>query len=215
MAYVAISTQLRSDVAHAVSRLKDNEIATLKRPQPLNFTILPPEAMALVWGEYLHLKDVIPDEWKRKGNDVVFTYRGERENGDRISASARIDTLEKFFAPPGFNSYVTLDTMEGNPYIAPFWEYEVQAHDIKMRWNKVRDEVSAFLLKCKSLNEALKLWPDIKHYIPADYMERVNKKSEKAAAKESEAMEFLKNMDTDGALAALVMARMATAGAQQ
>jgi len=215
MAYVAISSQLKQDVASKISKLKDKETNTIKRPAPLMFQTLPQDAMQLLWGDKLHLQSQMPVEWQRKMDAVTFTYRFDHGSQRRLSANARIDTSVAFYAPPNTNGYITIDSIKGNPYILPFYEYEMQVGDITGRWNKIRDEVNAFLTKCKSLNEALKLWPDLSHYIPKEYIDRVSKKSEKAQAKESEAMEFLKNMDTDGALAALVMSRMAEAGVSQ
>jgi hypothetical protein len=68
--------------------------------------------------------------------------------------------------------------------------------------------VLSFLQHCKSLNEALKLWPDIRIYIPQRYLDKAETVTKKAKAAESTALEHLKSIDTDNAVASAVMLRM-------
>ena len=65
-----------------------------------------------------------------------------------------------------------------------------------------------FLEACKSLNEGLKLWPDLKYYIPEQYLKKVAEKVEKKK-RPSEALDALKEIDVDQIVANAVMARMA------
>jgi uncharacterized protein YdaU (DUF1376 family) len=91
--------------------------------------------------------------------------------------------------------------------------YHRQIADINSRWSKVQADVSKFLESCKSLNEAVKLWPDIKLYVPEQYIKRLNESvaREKKAQEANAALEALQSIDTDFAVAAVVGARMAQA----
>jgi hypothetical protein len=59
---------------------------------------------------------------------------------------------------------------------------------------------------CKSLNEALKLWPDVRIYIPKEFLERVERKVERTT--NSGGAEAIKKVDTDAAVSAAAIARM-------
>jgi hypothetical protein len=62
----------------------------------------------------------------------------------------------------------------------------------------------AFLGKCKSLNEALKLWPGVKMYIPREYIERVERKVERKVREK----EILEDTPVDTLTAAAIAARL-------
>jgi uncharacterized protein with von Willebrand factor type A (vWA) domain len=95
--------------------------------------------------------------------------------------------------------------------------YHRQVADINSRWKKVQNDVSKFLESCKSLNEAVKLWPDIKLYVPEQYLKRLNESvaREKKQQEANAALEALQSIDTDFAVAAAVGARLAQATAGQ
>jgi len=65
--------------------------------------------------------------------------------------------------------------------------------------------------KCKSLNEAIKLWPDVQRYVPKQFLDRVAKKAEKSAGAASQGAEALKGIDVDMVNTSVVLARMAGA----
>jgi hypothetical protein len=81
-------------------------------------------------------------------------------------------------------------------------------YDIAQRWDKVDKQIMDFLGKCKSVNEALKLWPQIEMYIPPEFITKVNEKKERNAAGPSQAAEALKALDTDHLTTAAVISRM-------
>jgi hypothetical protein len=76
--------------------------------------------------------------------------------------------------------------------------------EIKARWAKVEGDIMAFLGKCKSLNEALKLWPGVKMYIPREYIERVERKVERKVREK----EILDDTPVDTLTAAAIAARL-------
>jgi sugar-specific transcriptional regulator TrmB len=85
------------------------------------------------------------------------------------------------------------------------WSKEMSA--IEARWLKVRKQIVNFLKSCKSLNEALKLWPDVRIYIPDEFIKRVERKVEREVSI-SKAASALANVDTDAAISAAMTARL-------
>lgn len=88
-----------------------------------------------------------------------------------------------------------------------------------IRWNTVARQISTFLDSCKSLNEALKLLPDIERYVPPYYLERVGEKRGTSSAKKTdeearkaEVLAALKAVDIDTVRTSEVLARMASGG---
>jgi DNA polymerase elongation subunit (family B) len=97
-----------------------------------------------------------------------------------------------------------------HPLLIEARDLAVLRRECSKRWTKVQDQVLKFLGSCKSLNEAIKLWPDVRRYIPKDYLKRVDTKVEKTKTKSSGA-DALAGMDMDMVNTSLVLARMAGA----
>jgi hypothetical protein len=100
-----------------------------------------------------------------------------------------------------------------HPHFQAFADWRKLSIETDARWHLIKSEVLAFVDTCKSLNEAVKLWPDIKRYVSQDYVDRLDRvvdkvKSDKGAA----ALAKLKLMDLDRIAASTVVARLATAG---
>lgn len=213
MAYVAISNSLMDEVRSKIGRMKEAELDSLpKAVDTLTFSDAPHDFQKLVWGDHFHLKDTLPDSWKRYVPELIgfteFSYK-ERTMKSRLY----IKLANKFGSPPDQNSSYSYSFAipETHPDVAPVIEYIKQTTEVSDKWSDIRSKVTAFLQNCKSLNEAVKLWPDVRIYIPQSYMDRMLVKSERTAEKISKATEFLKQIDTDAAVAAAVGARMAGA----
>jgi hypothetical protein len=88
-------------------------------------------------------------------------------------------------------------------------KYKADHEAIVERYRKVREDVATFLNKCRSLNEALKLWPAIAAYVDKDYVEKVNEVKPKGERRISEAMDVLAKIDVDAVQATAVAARLA------
>ena len=212
MAYVAISNQLMDEVRSKINRMKEAEVNSIPAATDnLAFNYVPTDFEKLVWGEHYHLKDVIPSSWKRNVSDLCG-YTEYEHNGRTMKTRLYIKLANKIGVPPDQNSYTAHFLMtEDHPDMAPIIQRDKQIDDINTKWNAIHTKLRDFLNNCKSLNEAVKLWPDVRIYIPQSYMDRMLAKSERTAEKISKASEFLKQIDTDTAIAAAVGARMAGA----
>ena len=212
MAYVAISNQLMDEVRSKINRMKEAEVSSIPAATDnLAFNYVPTDFEKLVWGEHYHLKDVIPSSWKRNVSELCG-YTEYEHNGRTMKTRLYIKLANKIGVPPDQNSYTAHFSMtEDHPDMAPIIQRDKQVDDVNIKWNAINGKIRDFLVNCKSLNEAVKLWPDVRIYIPDSYMKRMLAKSERTAEKISKASEFLKQIDTDTAIAAAVGARMAGA----
>ena len=75
---------------------------------------------------------------------------------------------------------------------------------IQEKWDKVNKDIQAFLSKCKSLNEALRLWPALKVYVPEEYIDRVNHKVERRQRE----TEIIESVDIGELTAAAIAAKL-------
>ena len=220
MAYVAISQQLREDVSRTIRAKMNVEQSMLTKPSN---PILQPDDPRLIqkfWGEHAKLRELIPQSWCVKIDNLQLSATYEEFPGD--SASTRTLNVSAsimggyHYAPPKAETYypklhVTCD----DPDVIEHIEYEKAFRAITLKWNKISTDVNQFLLNAKSLNEALKLWPDLRIYIPQNYIDRLGVKHEKQAKAESRAMEILKQIDTDAAVASAVTLRIMQATIEQ
>lgn len=214
MAYVAISGQLMDEVRGKINRMKEAELNSLPpSTDNLSFSYVPHDYEAMVWGEHLHLKSVIPATWMRYVEEIRGTTEfTHNERTHKASLYVKLSTRVPAPPIPNASSYRAEITMpETHPDMAVVIERNRQVLDITDKWSALSSKIRDFLNNCKSLNEAVKLWPDVRVYIPDSYMKRMLVKSERTAEKISKASEFLKQIDTDHAIAAAVSARMAGA----
>lgn len=215
MAYVAISSDLRENVRRNIEGMKRRELhaaAPKEKTEEVRLHQVTPQHLELVWGEHLHLKPIIPQKWCRKVQTVYLNAERKIEDTD-VRATMTYEFPDTIPAPPGSEHYIRKDVGEEFPGMKELLDAAVNRREIELRWNKVHDQVTTFIKNCKSLNEALKLWPDVKLYIPQNYLDRVEQKTTKP--KESRAAEVLKQIDTDIATASVVGLRFVEAAKEQ
>jgi hypothetical protein len=84
------------------------------------------------------------------------------------------------------------------------WEENKQVTTIKEKWAKVEKDILEFLNKCKTLNEAVKLFPGVRLYVQHDDLERLDRKVERL----SERKKIVAEMATDELTAAAIAAKL-------
>lgn len=220
MAYVAISERLRDDVRMSIRSKQSQELALI--PKPSLPTIQPddPRVIERFWGEHAHLRTQIPLEWCSKIDSLQFTTTYEQVPGDpestnNMNVSVSIVGGVIRGAPKCDTYYPRIAVPADAPEVVDHVATAQQQYAVMTKWNKVGTDVMNFLTSCKSLNEALKLWPDVRIYIPQSYIDKAEEKTVKAKAAESKAMEILKQIDTDHAVSSAVMVRILQANSQQ
>lgn len=231
MAYVGINDRFMHEVARHINRIRDEEIEKRCTQEQIKLRGLEDWLTEKSWLGHYNLKELMPDNWIRKHNrfDIYF-FVDTTDNSVAALQSRRANSsvstnnvvscsveLDKEIPVPPYTDYsyhrpdlyVPLTPDEQLPdEIRAYIDASSLRTEIRQRWNDVVKTVKNFLDNCKSLNEALKLWPQLRTYIPSEYLERVDKKSSKAQAEESKAAEFLKSIDTGSIQASAVMARL-------
>jgi hypothetical protein len=231
MAYVAITANLIHATKNIINIMRDAEVTALG-----DFEFVPSGELVdalekKFWGEHHHLIALIPDTWQRESRSTVgFKIRG-RVDGNMFSTyKLRANLPRAMRIPPkdrerdqisrfaDYEQQIWLDLDSvfvqelGLPaeMTAPLQERADALASFHARWKKVETEIVAYLEGSKSLNEALKLWPQVAVYIEKGYLDKVKVKSDRSATA-SRAAELLQKMDTENAMLSAVSARMAQA----
>lgn len=217
MAYVAISGNLVASVKNHMDRMYEKDKNSIPVvDSTLDVNTVPNDIVDKVWGDYLHLANQMPQDWKAYRDEVNLRVEMPREDGTsyKIDRTMRLVGGIRMMCPPNTPNYgFRIELPADHELMAEYVEYKKQIDEVTLRWKKVATEIVKFLQNCKSLNEALKLWPDVRIYIPNEFIVRVEHKVERSAAT-STALDVLKSIDTDGAVAAAVGARLAAARSQ-
>jgi hypothetical protein len=213
MAYVAISGELKENVKEQIKSLQRKDAGSIPAVSSgITLDTIPDDLKDKVWGEHRHLEAMMPKDWKLFRDDLTLKTKFLLENSDVCSTSFEVSFNEPFACPPNTRPYsFAVEVDEHYSLVAEYLVYRKKVAEVDARWDKVRMDVLKFLENCKSLNEAIKLWPDIRIYIPKHYIERIEKKAERTVSNTS-ALDILKGIDTDGAVAAAIGARLASAG---
>jgi hypothetical protein len=173
------------------------------------------------WGEkYVHLVSQIPKDWLAKMDDATISVKGVLDDGRHMSTGVRFNGMKSAYARPKDSYYaktdseLTLDFVRalpeetvGRAELLQRWEESIIALDIDARWEKVETNIVEFLKKCKSLNEAVKLFPNVTMYLHYEDMERLNRKIERQSQRKA----IVEAVDTEGLTAAAIAAKLAEA----
>lgn len=213
MAFVGISGNLLDNVHRVIDRMCDAEVKTVYQDFTYVVTTDSDWFVLQSWGNNLHLRDQIPQEWMTTDHHSARFRVNLAEHGECCFDVEMPNRLACF--PPKYSSYDAFTIDESDSSIPPSVKEMIENRrlvlDIRNRWDGIQNQVRDFLKNCKSLNEALKLWPELEHYIPKDYVERVLEKRQRSTPVASKAAEILGQIDTQAVVASAVIARMAGA----
>lgn len=173
------------------------------------------------WGEkYVHLIHQIPKEWLAKVEDGNVCVKGELDDGRELTTVIRFSGMQSAYARPKDSYYSKTDSelslgfvralseeTVGRAELLQRWDEAIIALDIDARWAKVETDITEFLKKCKSLNEAVKLFPNVMMYIHSEDKERLNRKVERQSQRKA----IVESYDTEGLTAAAIAAKLAEA----
>ena len=214
--HVGITQELKDDVNsrirnHFRSKAYKLEFGCDSIPQtytlPREHNMIP----RIIWGEHEHLLALMPKEWcKRLTGDFplrVHTKVPGQENFSSIRINVKNNT--ELVAPPGFDHYrehtIPYDLC---PETKKYFDLDVREKAFEAKWQKIANDVRNFLKSNKSLNAAIKAWPELRAYIPSHYLERVDRKPERKAQQEK-AAQTLAEIDREGAVAAATLVTLA------
>jgi hypothetical protein len=210
---VRISGELKSDVSsHIHHRLQPKEYklefgVEANVEQTFKLPSSHPVITQIIWGEHLPLKDRMPKEWLT----TLSYYGGEvtlRLNVDETPINVRVQGEAPTVPPRCDGAHRFSVSPDICPEIKGFYDLKVREKEFIGKWQRIKQDIRAFLESAKSLNAALKAWPGLRAFIPDEYLQRVDTKVERKAS--TEIMEQkLAEIDRDMATAAATAAILA------
>ena len=222
MAYVAITDRLVNDVSNKIGVMRTAEINAMPDPQPtITEIIRDPAVTAMVvekmWEPVADIRGRLEAYDREVTVRIKVKHRSTNDDGAVVNhlmtefdVKAKVPCIvavEDGYYPRA--KYLMFSDCDER--FASVWEMQSNRREASDRWEAVSKQVTEFLKSCKSLNEAVKLWPDVTRYISKDDMDRLEKNAPKAQKEVSKAMEALKAMDLDAINASTELARMAGA----
>lgn len=212
MAYVGISRELVNRVHNNISVMEQKEVTALGVEPKVILLAEHPEVTRMLWGEYVNLKDAIPPEWKNVTDSIYTKCSVSNGSETLVTYNFTIHLEGAAECPPDYSRYSSkvLSADQNHPDFKDIVKYAGQRMEIAHRWRNAKNKVTHFLENCKSLNEAVKTWPDIALYVDKGDLVRLEAKREKAE-KSSAAKEALASMNVDELVGAVVIARMSGA----
>lgn len=225
MAFVGVSTHLSRDIRERIDRMRGAELDSAGANVNSKFDYVGNESWLkpIFWDGRPDLEALLPAHWADKPErvDIYVKLVKHVANGQGKELLARgnfqIKVDEKATVAPCFKSnyrpeiVVEYESVDQAPVaMQPVLQYAVIRDGITNKWNDIREKVLNFVESCKSLNEALKLWPELRMYIPQEYLDRVDRKVTRNKSEDtpSKALEALAGLDTQEIQAAAVVARM-------
>ena len=215
MAYVAISNNLISSTQNNITKMRDKEKATVSAPpERINVSNKDANLELLIWGNHLHLRDQMPEDWKKTTNRINARIQFEWAPQKSTSFEFIFESVDPIEVPQsngnsyyGHNVVVPETSHLLPPQARAALEHQKFCRQTDDKWSGIKDQVSDFLRAAKSLNEALKLWPALALYISDEYIHRVNNnpKREKMASK---AEEIMASISIDDLTAAAVASKL-------
>ena len=217
MAFVAISKDFMSRVESKISNMCRAELKTLGDKPDLALNPADPFFINTVWKEHAHLYPIMPREWLGKHTEVSMKFKvpetnftNEAKNNFGFKAKTT-GANQEFAFPPSHSYYDTVVCDPYNPVMASILDYAIKMKEIEQRWDTVESKVVEFLRACKSANEAIKLWPDVKTYFDSEDVKRLDIKVVRSGSKDSAAAAALAGIDTNEMMSAAVIARLSGA----
>jgi hypothetical protein len=216
MAFVGISDTLVGEVRSVIHSMAQKEVNSLGDCPPIKLIgdeSFVTEGLNELWNDAPHLQSQMPHDWCRSWSAIRLILRVKPAPDNLFEVSVDAGLPSTFYGPPKASAApvasVEAETVDELPEVVQEnVRWRMNKKDVEQRWNKVDSDIRKFLRECKSLNEALKLWPDLRVYIPKHFLTRVDTKPERNKSVSSAAA-ALQNIDTTAAMSAAVIARMA------
>lgn len=210
MATVMISRALLQSIYDRVNKARDMEqraeCPMLYAPTALDISSL---YNYLCWGDHLELLSQIPKDWLTPATDAFLVLTDQE-----TSAAARVHFTglqSAYHRPVRATGYyysspqveVTSELLESLLYLPGAQEclnalQQVRRQrELQVKYDALWEQLNTFLARCKSLNEAVKIMPSIRLYLEPDYIERLERKVERAKFASTRADELLEGVDVD------------------
>lgn len=222
MAYVALSGEVKNSIRSTIHGLCNTELSSMASLDKFDESVKSSASLKQLlidrcWEPVADLRDRLKQYDKKV--EASIEVRTEYESLGQTRSAKRdigigelmlpcITAVERSYYGSRKEFKLSVDDHE---VLSPLRDIMVARDECAQRWAAVEKQVMGFIEKCKSLNEAVKLWPDLRRYVDRDYIERLDKKVERTKPEASAAAAALKDMDVDLVNSSVVLARMAGA----
>lgn len=188
MAYVRKTQTLVDDVANTVNSMMHAELGKLKKANDVSIgTDLHRDIAELYskesWKLAPDIKDKMPDEWCKFEDSVEIKF----VNGDdynNIMTQIGFPDSDKIKLPPTYNRYNSRLEIQESSCTSLVKEWLVKQHSLDSQRSQTRDmfsgiekQLTKFLDRHASLNSAIKEMPELKLYVPDEYIHKLEQKS--------------------------------------
>jgi hypothetical protein len=212
---VRISQDLLSEVRAQINsmRLSDCKL-NLGQSDLDNLLVISTDSKQLsdiVWGEHVHFRDQMPKDWLRDLSKEYHPHIWLRIAFDKpVELQLRIKGKTAFYIPPrtmsGSKFTIGPDKVTGE--LSTLVDIYKQYQELSDKWQQIGNDVITYLKSAKSLNSALKNWPDLRAFIPGDYLDRIAAKPERTAERKK-AEEALASIDRNLAVTSATLVKLA------
>ena len=180
MALVRVSKILLMDVKNKIVQMKDLSHKKVIAPmEPAKDKALEDQLFDVgldkLWGEHKHFMTELPKTWLR------ITQRMDVQIIEAEHKIPEIMITRNFAIPGGVQHYTYIEVKIKAASVPvscmekiKVWAAALREHEKK--YNEVAVQVRAFLESCKSLNDAVKRYPDLLLYIPQHYKDSMEEK---------------------------------------
>lgn len=205
MAYVRKTQTLIDDVANTVDSMMQAELG--KRIKQTSFEIGTPLhdevvnlALKVEWHEAPELMGKLPDSWCYPASHCRLKF----DNGDDYNAiRVDLDTSEnnRLMFPPKYDRWkdIVINQSDWTPLITK-WITEKQkqlAENAETRdmFGDIKRQLEDFLGRHASLNSAIKEMPELKLYVPDEYISKLEQKT--APRSKTPTVSIVEELDID------------------
>lgn len=218
MAHVAISRDFIARVQNKITVMRNAEVNALGKVPQISVPVDSDVVVKTVWGDYLHLREKIPASWKNNSDACRLTMRTttttKNDAGEDCPVEYQFSVNAppncRFDFPPNYHWHtrtVMSDELTKHPDIKEAVAYGNAYMEVEHRWQNISKKVVEFFQSCKSMKEAVTLWPECKMYIDSDDIKRYETKVVKTASADSRAAQVLATIGTDELVGAAIAAR--------
>lgn len=176
----------------------------------------------IFWKEHLHFREKLPSSWVVRLQKPSYTeFRNPIDNQEFPGVMLRFNLLtdgSTYIAPPNTNSYkpsftLSKESSETDPILGPVVRELRERCAVEIRWKETKTKVQEFLKTCRSLNQAVKLWPELVNFLPTERRKRLEEENKPKTKKERTTPapeEVLGQINRDAIAGDLVALRFAT-----
>jgi len=188
MAYVRKTQTLVDDVANTVNSMMHAELSKQKKANDVSIgTDLHRDIAELYskesWKLAPDIKDKMPDEWCKLAASVEVKFvNGDDYNNIRIDLG--FPDNDKIKLPPTYNRYHDRLEIQESSCTALIKEWLAKQHNLNSlrsqtrdMFNGIEEQLTKFLGRHASLNSAIKEMPELKLYVPDEYISKLEQKS--------------------------------------